>query len=244
MQIYKVSLASICLILIACTPGAAPQGVQATAIMAESTPEQPTIPLPASTEEQLDVQSCPEGNCPTVEPTSAPAETQDALFRSYCLLQTASQCPGGGLRSTPSPGRYPQTIIFSFNAPSPPITSTSSCRIIVMEVYSPERTLSTLELISRQTSAHPSLPQRLEQSPGRGMVFTARRKPTRTIPYGKAVVIRHDFGHKGKALYTVYAHLNQIDVAEGQWVDVGQQVGLVGNTGFHFRAASPFRGTN
>ena len=37
---------------------------------------------------------------------------------------------------------------------------------------------------------------------------------------------------KERPLFTVYAHLSRIDVSEGQWVDVGQQVGLVGNTGF------------
>jgi hypothetical protein len=65
-----------------------------------------------------------------------------------------------------------------------------------------------------------------------GYGLYSQKRSNKEDPYGKAVVIRHDFGYQGKALYTVYAHLNQIDVAEGQWVDAGQQVGLVGNTGF------------
>jgi len=52
-----------------------------------------------------------------------------------------------------------------------------------------------------------------------------------TDPYGLAVVIRHDFGYQGQTLYTIYGHLDQIDVAEGQYVTTGQQLGLVGETG-------------
>jgi hypothetical protein len=51
-------------------------------------------------------------------------------------------------------------------------------------------------------------------------------------PYGQAVVIRHDFGYNGLTLYSVYAHLSEIDVSRGQWVKDGEQVGLVGTTGF------------
>ncbi len=50
-------------------------------------------------------------------------------------------------------------------------------------------------------------------------------------PYGLAVTIRHNFGFKGQRLYTVYAHLDQINVAYGQEVDTGDIVGLVGTTG-------------
>jgi murein DD-endopeptidase MepM/ murein hydrolase activator NlpD len=51
-------------------------------------------------------------------------------------------------------------------------------------------------------------------------------------PYGMAVAIRHDFGYQGQVLYTVYAHLEQVDVAAGQWLDTGDPLGLVGDTGF------------
>ena len=50
-------------------------------------------------------------------------------------------------------------------------------------------------------------------------------------PYGQAVAIEHDFGYEGQPLYTVYAHMSQIDVVKGQWVDVGEEIGLVGETG-------------
>jgi murein DD-endopeptidase MepM/ murein hydrolase activator NlpD len=52
-----------------------------------------------------------------------------------------------------------------------------------------------------------------------------------TDPYGLAVTIRHDFGYQDQPLYTVYGHMNQIDVAVGQHVETGEQLGLVGSTG-------------
>jgi len=50
-------------------------------------------------------------------------------------------------------------------------------------------------------------------------------------PYGKAVAIRHDFGYRGQALYTVYAHLDAINATIGQWVDTGEVIGFMGRTG-------------
>ena len=51
-------------------------------------------------------------------------------------------------------------------------------------------------------------------------------------PYGIAVAIRHDFGYNGQALYTIYAHLSDVNVTVGQWVNTGKQIGLVGDTGY------------
>ncbi len=50
-------------------------------------------------------------------------------------------------------------------------------------------------------------------------------------PYGKAVAIRHDFGYQNQPLYSIYAHMDDIDVVVGQWVDTGDVVGEVGSTG-------------
>lgn len=50
-------------------------------------------------------------------------------------------------------------------------------------------------------------------------------------PYGLAISIRHDFGYKGERLFTVYAHLDRIDVVRGQRVITGEPIGVVGNTG-------------
>ena len=50
-------------------------------------------------------------------------------------------------------------------------------------------------------------------------------------PYGLAVTIRHDFGYQNQALYTVYGHMDEINVVEGQHVETGDLLGLVGETG-------------
>jgi murein DD-endopeptidase MepM/ murein hydrolase activator NlpD len=50
-------------------------------------------------------------------------------------------------------------------------------------------------------------------------------------PYGQAVAIRHDFGYHGQPLFTVYAHMSAINVSQGQWVDTGDVIGYVGDTG-------------
>jgi murein DD-endopeptidase MepM/ murein hydrolase activator NlpD len=50
-------------------------------------------------------------------------------------------------------------------------------------------------------------------------------------PYGIAVAIRHDFGYHDQQLYTIYAHMEEVDVVVGQWVNTGAEIGKVGSTG-------------
>lgn len=50
-------------------------------------------------------------------------------------------------------------------------------------------------------------------------------------PYGLAVLIKHDFNFEGKTLYTVYAHLDRIDVEKDQIVKSSDPVGIIGMTG-------------
>jgi murein DD-endopeptidase MepM/ murein hydrolase activator NlpD len=65
--------------------------------------------------------------------------------------------------------------------------------------------------------------------------------------YGNVVMIEHDFGFKGRHLYTLYAHLSAVLVVAGQRVSVRDAIGLVGNTGrvsgphvhFEVRVAPP-----
>ncbi len=52
-----------------------------------------------------------------------------------------------------------------------------------------------------------------------------------TDPYGLAVAIKHDFGYQGETLYTIYGHLNRVDVVVGQQVTAGEVLGLSGETG-------------
>jgi murein DD-endopeptidase MepM/ murein hydrolase activator NlpD len=50
-------------------------------------------------------------------------------------------------------------------------------------------------------------------------------------PYGLAVAIRHDFGWHDQTLYTIYAHMEEVDVDLGQWLNTGDVLGHVGSTG-------------
>ena len=59
----------------------------------------------------------------------------------------------------------------------------------------------------------------------------ANSHPGKPGPYGKVVVIRHSFGWHGYTLYTLYAHLSEIDVKPGWWVKAGAPIGRMGNTG-------------
>lgn len=49
--------------------------------------------------------------------------------------------------------------------------------------------------------------------------------------YGNVIVIEHDFGYRGQPLYTIYAHLSAALVRRDQYVEAGEVIGLVGNTG-------------
>lgn len=53
----------------------------------------------------------------------------------------------------------------------------------------------------------------------------------RSDPYGISVAIRHDFGYEDQQLYTVYAHLGSVEVWRGQRVELGDVLGMVGETG-------------
>ncbi len=50
-------------------------------------------------------------------------------------------------------------------------------------------------------------------------------------PYGLAVTIKHDFGYQNQALYTIYGHMSETNVVQGQHVETGDLLGLVGETG-------------
>jgi len=50
-------------------------------------------------------------------------------------------------------------------------------------------------------------------------------------PYGLAVLIRHNFSYGDKTLYTVYGHMDRIDVEKDQYVKAGDPIGIIGLTG-------------
>ncbi len=49
--------------------------------------------------------------------------------------------------------------------------------------------------------------------------------------YGNVVIVAHNFGYKGKQLYTLYAHLSKILVSINEPVVSGQVLGLSGHSG-------------
>jgi len=49
--------------------------------------------------------------------------------------------------------------------------------------------------------------------------------------YGNVVFIKHDFGYRGQPVYTLYAHMSAVLVTPGTYVNMGDAIGLVGNTG-------------
>lgn len=49
--------------------------------------------------------------------------------------------------------------------------------------------------------------------------------------YGNVIIIEHDFSYKGQPLYTLYAHLSASFVQQGQYVQGGEVIGQVGNSG-------------
>lgn len=49
--------------------------------------------------------------------------------------------------------------------------------------------------------------------------------------YGNVVILLHAGLFEGRDIYTLYAHLSEIDVSEGETVTLGQQIGRVGMTG-------------
>ncbi|MDX2160156.1 MAG: M23 family metallopeptidase [bacterium] len=66
---------------------------------------------------------------------------------------------------------------------------------------------------------------------GSGTIVYAAENFQSTYTYGKTVFIRHDFGYDGQPVFTLYAHLAAILVFEGQTIQAGDPIGLVGNTG-------------
>ncbi|MDZ4770786.1 MAG: peptidoglycan DD-metalloendopeptidase family protein [Chloroflexota bacterium] len=66
---------------------------------------------------------------------------------------------------------------------------------------------------------------------GSGVVIWAGPGFQDTASYGNVVVIEHDFGHDGRRLYTLYAHLSAVLVLQGQPIAARDYIGLVGNTG-------------
>lgn len=66
---------------------------------------------------------------------------------------------------------------------------------------------------------------------GAGSIIWAGPGFQDSASYGNVVVIQHDFGYNGQALFTLYAHLSAVLATAGQRVNTGDPIALVGNTG-------------
>ncbi|MBE2266903.1 MAG: M23 family metallopeptidase [Anaerolinea sp.] len=66
---------------------------------------------------------------------------------------------------------------------------------------------------------------------GSGLVTWSGPGFQNTSSYGNVVLIEHDFGYNGQPVYTLYAHLSAVLVFNGQRVNAGDAIGLVGNSG-------------
>lgn len=66
---------------------------------------------------------------------------------------------------------------------------------------------------------------------GTGLIIWAGPGFQNTSSYGNVVLIEHDFGYDGQQLYSLYAHLSAVLVFNGQRINAGEAIGLVGNTG-------------
>lgn len=49
--------------------------------------------------------------------------------------------------------------------------------------------------------------------------------------YGNLVIVKHEFPVLGQPMYTLYAHLSEVTVNQGEKVNAGVQIGFVGSTG-------------
>ncbi len=49
--------------------------------------------------------------------------------------------------------------------------------------------------------------------------------------YGNLIVIEHDLPRYAEPVFTLYGHLSEIEVTEGQWVEAGERIGAVGAAG-------------
>ena len=50
--------------------------------------------------------------------------------------------------------------------------------------------------------------------------------------YGRVIVLAHEFRSLAdEPVFSLYGHLERIDVLQGDWVEVGQQIGTIGSSG-------------
>jgi hypothetical protein len=229
-HIFRVILIST--FLVSCAPPTFDLVDVSTPVIQITTTQNPTTPPVESTFQQTANPICPEDTCPTSFPTPSLVATPEEPLQF--VLPPSDGEPVSGWRPPlyPVPWAVSPNDHFYFIRP---ISANYIDFILPDYRYGGLFTGTNIVHTGIDIPADYGTPV-IATAPGTvvwaGYGLYSQKKSNKEDPYGKAVVIRHDFGYKGKALFTVYAHLSQIDVAEGQWLDTGQQLGLVGNTGF------------
>jgi murein DD-endopeptidase MepM/ murein hydrolase activator NlpD len=102
----------------------------------------------------------------------------------------------------------------------------------------------TEEATDEQSESAQEQPQSEEETPpesdeetqaqeGEEADDAADQEPKKQVlgPYGNFVIIRHDWGWQGEPIYTLYGHLLEVFVEEGEHVRAGDLIAGVGNTG-------------
>lgn len=211
------------IILSACAPLPAPEATETPVIAFAATP---LPPAPAPEADTQPTPGCPNPDCVVVTPKSGDADP---------------------LRfNIPTPGAEPKTIWRPPQFPVPlalgPYDHFYLARPIAAdEVNWPIANYryggTFFQEVTHTGVDIPAKPGTLVLAAGSGTVVWADWGLFSGVPdnykdaYGRAVAIRHDFGYNGQPLYTVYAHLREVYVTNGQWVETGTPLGEVGDTG-------------
>ncbi|QQS43564.1 M23 family metallopeptidase [Candidatus Roizmanbacteria bacterium] len=149
---------------------------------------------------------------------------------TYLLLIVAGVSMSQVVAAEPAIGPTPSPDRPSFEPPAPPVIykEPKYYPVKMEEVYiSTEYSLfhPGLDFASNTTVSHPSIYAIQD-----GTVVFAEDTRYMTSPYGwgygKLVVIEHEGG-----VFSLYAHLNDMSIKEGDTVKQGDEIGVMGSTG-------------
>jgi murein DD-endopeptidase MepM/ murein hydrolase activator NlpD len=232
MKTQMISFVLMGAFLASCAAPSTNQVGSITPTLSSNTAQSSTATTVETGPDQTDIPHCPEATCPPANPTPGAEITPEEPLQ--LVLPPSNGEPVSGWRPPlyPVPWAVSPNDHFFFIRP---IAANYIDFILPDYRYGGVFTGTDIVHTGVDIPADYGTPV-IAAAPGTvvwtGYGLYSQKKSNKKDPYGQAVVIRHDFGYEGKTLYTVYAHLSEIDVAEGQWLNTGQQLGLVGNTGF------------
>lgn len=222
----RLSLLALTLLILqaACGPAAAPVTAPALTAPPLASSETPTeTPLPSATLEAL----LPPGQT-QAPPSTATVEALQLFFPTIVPVEGAEYRPP----LYPVPWALSPHDHFYFTRP---IAATYPADPVADHRYGatyfgPDKIHTGVDLPA------PRGTEVLAAGPGMvvwaGVGLYSGSRYNTSDPYGLAVAIRHDFGFRDQPLFTAYAHMDEVDVVVGQWVDTGEVIGNVGTTGF------------